>query len=220
MSRAAIFDLDGLLVDSEPSWRAVGRAVRAELGIDAPDLPEPPTTGLRVDEVVAMWRRQRDWGAPGDEVVVARILDGVIDALHHEVLALPGVEHAVAFFTTRGYRVGLASSSPTPVIDAALDHFGLRRYFETVTSAEHLAYGKPHPEVLLAAAASLGAAPTSCVVVEDSLNGLVAAKAARMRAIVVPAAYERDDARFCLADLQLSSLDELTEMTAGPVLAD
>jgi len=215
---AVIFDLDGLLIDSEPSWRAVGARQRRLLGHAARGLRVEPTTGLRVDEVVAAWRRQYDWGEPEDSAVVEEILAGVIAAIEHDVSLLPGARESVEYFREKNVPLGLASSSPTAVVEAALGHFGLTGAFSVVCSAEHLPFGKPHPQVLLDAAAGLGVAPTSCLVLEDSINGLIAAKAARMAAVVVPAEIDSGDERLVLADLVLSSLLEIDDSHLEPLL--
>lgn len=215
---AVIFDLDGLLIDSEPSWRAVGARQRRLLGHAARGLRVEPTTGLRVDEVVAAWRRQYDWGDPEDRAVVAEILAGVVTAIEQDVSLLPGAAESIEYFREKKLALGLASSSPAVVVEAALGHFGLTGAFAVVCSAEHLPFGKPHPQVLLEAAARLGVAPTSCLVLEDSINGLIAAKAARMKAVVVPAEIDSDDERLVLADLVLSSLLEIDDSHLEPLL--
>ena len=102
--------------------------------------------------------------------------------------------------------MALASSSPMRVIEAALRRLGLRELLAIRASAEEVSHGKPHPAVYLLAAQRLGVDPVACVAVEYSLNGLLAAKAARMGCIVVPALEQRGDPRWCLADERLESL--------------
>jgi mannitol-1-/sugar-/sorbitol-6-/2-deoxyglucose-6-phosphatase len=110
-------------------------------------------------------------------------------------------------------RVGLASSSSRRIIDAAVARLGAAGRFDAIHSAESLRYGKPHPEVYLDIAAMLGAPPAACLAIEDSLNGLIAAKAARMGCVAVPEAEHAADPRFVLADAVLGSLHEF-----GPAL--
>jgi len=103
----------------------------------------------------------------------------------------------------------LASSSQFVLIDAVLDHFYLRDYFQIVHSAESEPYGKPHPGVYLTTASLLGKRARECLAVEDSMNGLVAAKAAMMRCLMVPDVALREDPRLSLADLVVESLEKL-----------
>lgn len=209
MIDAVIFDLDGLLLDSEPLWRRAEVEVFARAGLRITEDDCLATTGLRIDDAVRHWWSRH----PGLSLTVPEAVDAVLDRLvalvRGEGAAMPGAVEAVEFVARRGVRLGLASSSAPRVLDAALARLGLGGRFEVVQSAERERYGKPHPAVYLAAAERLGVAPTSCLAVEDSLNGLVAAKAARMRCLAVP---ERRDPRFALADLVLPSLTAFDEV--------
>ena len=104
----------------------------------------------------------------------------------------------------------MASSTPMALIVRCLKHFGLLERFAAIHSAEFEEYGKPHPGVFLSAAVSLGMAPSACLVLEDSAAGVLAAKAATMTVIAVPVAEDRARPAFAIADLVLSSLEELT----------
>ncbi len=106
--------------------------------------------------------------------------------------------------------MGLASASPLHMLEKVLTMFDLRDSFDALASAEKLPYSKPHPQVYLDCAAKLGVDPLTCVALEDSVNGMIASKAARMRSIVVPAPEAQNDPRFVLANVKLSSLTELT----------
>ncbi len=209
MIEAAIFDLDGLLIDSEPLWRRAEIEVFARAGLVLTDAECAQTTGLRIDEVVRLRRAQhRGWHTLGEADAVEAIHARVVALMREAGAAKEGAREAVAYVASKGVRVALASSSALRVIDAALERLGLQSSFEVVRSAEVEPYGKPHPGVYLATAGALGVAPTACVAIEDSLNGLVAAKAARMRCVAVP---EHDDGRFALADVTLASLRQLDD---------
>jgi mannitol-1-/sugar-/sorbitol-6-/2-deoxyglucose-6-phosphatase len=208
-ARAFVFDMDGLLVDSEVVWRSVHREVFAGLGLDLSRWPDVVTTGMRVDEVVALRRSYQDWGTPSDAVVADRITAAVARRVPAEAELCPGALDALAWCRERGLRVGMATGSRWEVLDAVLARFGLDRMLDVSVSAEDEVYGKPHPAIYLTAADKLGVAPTSCVVFEDAINGLVAAKAARMRAVIVPSGTSLGDPRAVLADLELESLLEI-----------
>lgn len=218
---AAIFDMDGLLVDTEPTWRTVEVAVFDELGVDVrPLLGDGLTAGMRVDEVVAFFRERLGIAGSDDAAVVARIVDGVVAAIESGAELKPGAREALELMAARGLLVGLASGSGMAVIDAVLDRFGLRDRFTCVATALDDPLGKPNPAVLLRTAACLGVEPLECVVLEDSFNGCVAAKAARMRVIAVPEAHNREDARFVIADLRLGSLGELGGVDLDALLGE
>lgn len=206
--RAAIFDLDGLLIDSEPLWRRVEIARFAEVGVTLTEAQCAETTGLRIDEVVALRHRQRPWTSPSCADVTARIVDEMVARIG-EATPKPGGAQAIAACEHAGLRLAVASSSPLRLIEAALDALGVRERFELVMSAEREPYGKPHPAVFLRTAERLGVAPLECLVLEDSLNGVIAAKAARMRCVAVPEGEGARDPRFALADRVLGSLEEL-----------
>ena len=206
---AIIFDMDGVLIDSEPLWQAAEIDVfgRYGLRLDAEQCRQ--TTGLRIDEVVAYWRRRHPWRGADSATVTAQIKLAVCALIRAEGRALPGALTAPKAARALGLRCALASSSPPPVIEAVLDVLDLRADFEVVRSAEADALGKPHPAVYLATAATLGVPAHRCLAVEDSVNGMVSAYAARMTTVVIPEPGFRSDPRYRLADFQLDTLTDL-----------
>ncbi|EBR6210955.1 hexitol phosphatase HxpB [Salmonella enterica] len=208
---AAIFDMDGLLIDSEPLWDRAELDVMASLGVDITRRHElPDTLGLRIDMVVDLWFAQQPWSGPDRQEVTNRVIARAITLIEETRPLLPGVREAVALCKAQGLLVGLAPASPLHMLEKVLTMFELRDSFDALASAEKLPYSKPHPQVYLDCAAKLGVDPLTCVALEDSVNGLIAAKAARMRAIVVPAEENQHDPRFALANVKLNSLTELT----------
>lgn len=208
---AAIFDMDGLLVDSEPLWDQAELDVIASLGVDISRRHElPDTLGLRIDMVVDLWFAQQPWNGPSRQEVTESIITRAIALVEETKPLLPGVREAVALCKSQGIKVGLASASPLHMLEKVLTMFDLRDDFDALASAEKLPYSKPHPQVYLDCAAKLGIDPLNCVALEDSVNGMIASKAARMRSIVVPAHENQDDPRFVLADVKLTSLTKLT----------
>jgi sugar-phosphatase len=204
---AVIFDMDGVLVDSEPLWHECEVGVFGELGVELTEEQCRETTGLRTDEVIAHRYALHPWeGATHDEVG-ARIVERMVALVRERATPMDGVADALAFVRAKGVAVALASSSPTALIDAVVEKLGLE--FDEVVSAEDEEYGKPHPAVYLTAARRLDVAPTACLAIEDSLNGVVAAKAARMRVVAVP---EREEPAFAVADAVISSLRGLDDV--------
>jgi len=207
MLRAAIFDLDGLLIDSEPLWRRAEMEVFAGVGLALTDEMCATTTGLRLDAVVEHWFERAPWEGRSRADVTAAIAARVAALIAAEAPILPGVEQALSVCERRGLPLALCSSSPTPVIDAGIARLGLAARWRVVCSAEGEPYGKPHPAVYLRTAERLGVPPERCLAFEDSLNGAIAAKAARMRVVAVPASGTRFD--FC--DARLPSLARFDE---------
>lgn len=205
MIRAAIFDMDGLLIDSEPFWREVEMEVFRGVGVPLTEAMCHQTTGLRIDDVVAHWHRRHPWDEPAPAAVQERIIARMVETVGARGAAKQGVAHALEWAAGRGLQLALASSSPMRIIRAVLSRLGLEGRFRVVRSAEDEAWGKPHPAIFLTTAAALGVRPEECLVFEDSLNGVIAAKAARMRCVCVP---ETADPRFVLADARLACLDE------------
>ena len=206
--RAVIYDLDGLLIDSEPCWEQAEMEVLRSVGV--PLTPERchETTGLRLDEAVAYWAACHPWTGVSHEDVVRRILQRVLALLAERAPLKPGVRNSLAVVHRAGLRVAVASSSPLALIEGALQRVGLRSEFEQVVSAEDERFGKPHPGVYLTTAARLGVAPRNCVALEDSVNGVYAAIAAGMRCVAVPERWPVDP-RFSAAHAVIPSLVDL-----------
>jgi sugar-phosphatase len=205
---AVIFDMDGLLVDSEHLWREAEAAALRAVGV--PMVPEDGrlTMGLRTDEVVEFWFARYPWPSPSKIEVEADIHRRVTDLIDTRATALPGAVETVETLAAAGYPLGLASSSSSEIIAAAVGKIGVAERLRVLQSAEHEPYGKPHPAVYIEAARRLGVPAERCVAFEDSPAGLLAAKAARMRCIAVPDPAMRSDRGFCIADLVLASLTD------------
>jgi len=207
---AIIFDLDGLLIDSEPFWYEGEKIFFERVGLSLSDADCLLTAGMRIDRVSRFWYARQPWPTPPtvDEVAM-QINDFVIQSIRERSELLPGAAAAIQLAAAEGCKIGMASSSHFNLIEAALETFNLRRYFQTVASSETSGYSKPHPAVYLEAAQALDVAPSACLAIEDSINGLIAAKAAGMRCLVVPGHGLREDPRFVLADYRLDSLENL-----------
>lgn len=215
---AAIFDMDGLLIDSEPLWEQAEREVFAELGIDISQHEGvADTVGLRIDMVVSLWFARQPWQGESVAQITRRITERVMLLIEQTRPLLAGVPQALALCKAQGMKIAMASASPLAMLERVLQLFELREYFDALASAEALPYSKPHPEVYLNAASMLAVDPLYCVALEDSVAGMIASKAARMRTIVVPAAIHQHDARWALADVKLASLSELAQqhLSAG-----
>lgn len=206
-----IFDMDGLLINSEPLWREGMAKVFTKLGAQLEPEDYKKTMGLRTSEVVAFWCDYFKWEDVDPENLEKEILDEVIALVVEKGKLMEGVDYILEFFKRKNFKIGLASSSPMRMIQKVLSHFKISSYFMACHSGQFQDYGKPHPSVYLSCAKELKTSPSECLVFEDSLNGLIAAKAARMTTVVIPELSDRADIRFSLGDLKLNSLLEFTE---------
>jgi len=208
---ASIFDMDGLLIDSEILWHEAEIEILGGLGVPLAVEGSRSTKGMFVGEVTAHWYGLHPWpgATPTPDEVAVQIVDRVIELITTKGVLKPGAAHAIDLCHDRGLPLAVASSSQYRLIDAALAHFGLRDRFELVHSAEDEEYGKPHPAVFLTAAAKLGAPPKRCLVWEDAPAGVLAAKASSMTCIAVPEEGEGHHPAFGLADLVVDSLLEV-----------
>lgn len=208
MITTVLFDMDGLLLDTEPLWGISMLRIAEKHNIPITRERFKETTGLRIYEVTEHWALHYPWPDTSAKQVAEEILDDIIATSKQNASVLKGVEHTLKLLKKHNYKIGLASSSPKHMIDALVEHFGLTPYFDCITSADAVELGKPHPAVFLHCAAELGAKPNQCLVLEDSVNGMIAGKAARMKVIVVPDELHFDDPRFSLADAKLKSLED------------
>lgn len=201
-----IFDMDGLLIDSEPLWARAAAEWFATYGKTLSDEQYAKTTGLRTKEFLQYWFTHfnlHDANLPDAE---AFIVNRVVELVKQLGKPMPGVAHIFDFFINRGFRTGLATSSGEALMETVIDLLNIRPHLNAVSSADKLAYGKPHPEVYLNCAKKLTSQPGQCVCFEDSLNGLMAAKAAGMKCVVIPANKGRLKTMWDVADLTLDSL--------------
>ena len=203
---AVIFDLDGLLIDSEPFWRQAEIEVFGRLGLCLDETDVRETMGLRIDDAVSHWWQRSPWRGALPSEVAATITAQVTELIGELGEPMPGAIEAIGLCHRSGLPVAVCSGSYASVIRAALDRLGIGPEVTVWQSAEWEPYGKPHPGVYLSTASALGVAPTGCLAVEDSFNGAIAAKAARMRVVVVPEPDAAASSRWGFCDALIPSL--------------
>jgi HAD superfamily hydrolase (TIGR01509 family) len=206
---AVVFDMDGVLLASEEVWDAVREEYVRERGGRYDEEIQRAMMGMSSRE----WSRflHDEAGVPDDPDEINReVVQRMLAAYSEHLPLIPGSVDAVRRLAER-FPLGLASSSNRELIDTALERAGLSPYFAATVSSEEVARGKPAPDVYLEAARRLGVDPASCVAVEDSHGGIRSAKSAGMRVVAIPnPTYPPDDEALSLADVTISSLDELT----------
>jgi HAD superfamily hydrolase (TIGR01509 family) len=212
---AVVFDLDGVLVDSEEIWDRAREQLARERGGRWHDQAQRDMMGMSSTEWSRYMHDVIGLEEPPEEInreVVRRLSE----LYREELPAIPGAREAVERLASR-WPLGLASSSNRELIDLALELLGVKHLFKATVSSEEVARGKPAPDVYLEAARRLGVDPTRAAAIEDSHNGILAAKAAGMRVIAIPNRHfpPGEDA-LGQADVVLASLAELTAEAVEP----
>jgi len=207
--QAVIFDLDGLLLDSESAWDGGRKALVAEHGLEWPEGATEAMLGMSAPEWSAYVNKKL--GVPLEPPAISdRVVAHVLEIYEQRLPLLPGAEEAVARIAER-WPLGLASSSNKEVIDQVMRTSGWGDVFRTWVSSEEVDRGKPAPDVFLEAARRLGVDPANAAGIEDSHNGILAARAAGLRVIAIPNhEFPPGEDALAAADAVLRSLDELT----------
>ncbi|MBL8149267.1 MAG: hexitol phosphatase HxpB [Blastocatellia bacterium] len=211
MTKAIIFDMDGLLIDSEPLWHEAEMFAFPQAGIELTRENCLETTGLRVDAVVDYWYQRRPWKSPSKKHIEEAIINKVVELVLAKGEKKEGVDYVTDYVASLPVKIALASSSPYRIIRSVVEKFQLSSYFHQICSAEEEEYGKPHPGVYITTAKRLDVKTENCLAVEDSITGVIAAKAASMQCIAVPEEAWKNDKRFAIADLVLNSLLDFNE---------
>jgi HAD superfamily hydrolase (TIGR01509 family) len=211
---AVVFDLDGVLLDSEQVWDEVREQLTRERGGHWHGNAQREMMGMSSIEWSRYMHDTLGLAEPPKEIS-AEVVRRLEERYRNQLPLLAGAREAVERLAAH-WPLGLASSSNRALIDLVLDVSGLARFFRVTVSSEEVARGKPAPDVYLEAARRLEVAPENCAAVEDSSNGLRSAKAAGMRLIAIPNPhFPPDEESLALADVTLGSLAELTPATVA-----
>lgn len=209
MIDAVVFDLDGVLLDSEELWDEVREALARERGGRWHEGAQADMMGMSSREWSVYMHERIGLPEPPEEIS-AEVVRRMLERYRHKLPLIPGAVEAVERLAAR-WPLGLASSSNRELIDAALEAAGLALYFRVTVSSEEVERGKPAPDVYLEAARRLGVAPKRCAAVEDSRNGIRSAKAAEMRVIAIPnRRFPPGEEALAEAEVVLGSITELT----------
>jgi beta-phosphoglucomutase-like phosphatase (HAD superfamily) len=217
---AVIFDLDGVLVDSEGWWNDVRIAFATRHGRDWTHEDQAAVMGANSHEWAVIMRDRLELDSLSPDEIEAQVVDGVVRLYETRPSPVIGDAPAQVRRIAADLPVAIASSSHPRVIAAALQALGIEQVMRAIVSSDDVATGKPAPDVYLAAAARLGAEPARCLVVEDSLNGVRAGIAAGMTVVLVPnptvppAGNARDLAHHVVASLEALDPDALTPATS------
>lgn len=204
--KAVIFDMDGVIIDSEPLWKQAEFDVFSSLGVVVSEEFTPITQTMTTTEVAAFWFEKSPWENVSLKEVEELVISRVIELIETSNCAILGIRGFIERLKAQGLKIGVATNSPYRIIPSALQKVGVYELIDTISSAEFEEKGKPDPAVYLSASQKLAIAPHECVVVEDSHSGMIAAKKAGMT--VVGFTNGRLHKTFELADFTITHFDD------------
>ena len=212
---AIIFDMDGVLIDSEPLWKIAMDEVFTALGSTLTKADFQKTVGLRIDEVIHFWNVTEKWGVSNEAAVEENIISKMEALIIKNPFPLSGVVETLEFLKTKKIKVGLATSSSKRLINAVLKSLDISHFFDFTWSAEDESHGKPHPAVYLSVAKALNVSPTKCLVIEDSYNGVISGLSARMKVVCIPEKTHFPNPKLALTDFQFETMLEFLTSIKG-----
>lgn len=211
MIKAVIFDMDGVMIDSEPLWEKTEKIMMARKGLEYTPVYREKIVGLGQKDSARLLKNTFALDATIEQIIGERI-SILLDIYNSELLLREGLINLLNLLMGNRYKLSLASSSPIKVIKFVLDKFGLNHYFDPVISGDFVERGKPDPAIYLHTARRLGVSVEECIVIEDSINGVISAKDAGMFCIAVPD-KRLDPGGFIRADAILDNVAEINMAT-------
>jgi HAD superfamily hydrolase (TIGR01509 family) len=208
--KAVIFDMDGVIIDSEPLWRKAMVLSFTEIGIPFTENDCRITTGMRFNEVAKYWFNRFNVTNVSVLDFNNLVIDRMCTLIKNEGKLMPGVARLLENLKQQKILIAIGTSSSNLLMKTVITELKIESYFNTLCSAEFLQFGKPHPEVFINCAKNLNVNSSECLVIEDSINGLIAAKAAQMKVLVVPDAENWNNPKFVLADYKIKTLTQIT----------
>lgn len=206
--KAVIFDMDGLILDSEPLWEETYVERLVALGVPRSEITKPEHKGRGARNFFTFWYTNYPWGAlPTVEELSNETISKMELLIKQKAVALPGVIDAIQRIKRLNVPMAIASSSPMYLIELTTKKLGIGGYFDFYHSGSTEDFAKPHPAVFMHTANEMGVACLNCLVFEDSLSGVIAAKAAQMKCIAVPTKKYLTDPRYCIADALIPSME-------------
>lgn len=205
-----LFDMDGLLLDTEPLWAVAMQNICNKYKLPLHHGIFKYTTGLRIDEVTAFWKEHLDWPAHLNSYDLAmEIVDEIIYLAKNKGSVMPGVLPLLETLKERNTNTAVVTSSPSRMMENLLKHFEITAYFDAFFSAESVDFGKPHPAIYLKALSHFNSSPFQAIALEDSVNGMISARAAKINTIVIPEREKYEDPVFHLANKKAKSMEEI-----------
>jgi len=211
--QAVIFDMDGVLIDSEPMWKESEKHVFSSLGVTVTPELSAQSSAMTPKDVTAFWYNQHPWTGKSLEDAENEVVCHVEKLIKQRGKAIEGVKEVLELFQNRNFKIGLSTNAPAHLIPIVLNKLEIASYFQATSSSDEVEKGKPDPAVYLSTAKKLNIAPEKCIAIEDSVLGMMAAKTAGMTTIAVPSTVNFEDKRFDVSDLKLKRLLDITDLT-------
>jgi mannitol-1-/sugar-/sorbitol-6-/2-deoxyglucose-6-phosphatase len=212
MIEAVIFDLDGVIVDSEPLWTKGEQRVLKTVGLDLTDEMCELTKGFSINDTINFWYSRKPWTGKSLKEVGQEVLKAVMELIALEAVPVKGMIETLGYLSSKGIKTAVASGSPLELIYLVLEKFEIKDKFNVIRSCNGEEFPKPHPAVYLSTAGVLKTNPLKCLVFEDTFTGLLAAKSARMKAIaLLEDADKYNNSKFDFADVKIRSFSEFDE---------
>jgi sugar-phosphatase len=206
--KAVIFDMDGLLIDSEPMWKSAEEQVFSALGVEVSEQLASFTASMTTREVTEFWFSRFPWQNRSLESVEKEVIERVGALIQQDGIAKRGVLQIIKMLKQHECKIGLATNAPESLVPLVLEKLEIADYFDCTVSSSEVDQGKPNPDVYLLALDKLGVSATETLAFEDSASGLRAATAAKIRTIVVPSIQDFEEADFEEAELKIRHLAE------------
>ena len=181
--KAVIFDMDGVIIDSEKIWKRAEKDIFSSFGVQITQTLARETQAMTTSEATQFWYNKFPWKQTCLKEVEQLVVARVIELIELEDCLINGVKPFIESLKSRNYKIGLATNAPSIIIPVVLKKFGIGHLFDTIASAEFEAKGKPDPAIYLTTAKKLTIKPKDCLVIEDSYSGMLAAKKAGMTVV-------------------------------------
>lgn len=207
MIKSVIFDMDGILIDSVPLWRKAKKEIFFELDFKISEEEHNKIMGYSINEAVSHLSEVYFFDNISKDKIIEKIENRVIELILSKGEVNLGIKEILDFCYKNFSQIGLASSSSYKVIDTVITKLNFKKYFKVICSAQDESFGKPHPAVYITALEKLGVGCQNCLVVEDSFNGVLAAKSAKIKCVAIPNEFSVGDKRFVIADYVANPLD-------------
>ena len=211
-SLAVIYDMDGLLIDSEPLWHIAEKKVFKTVGLELSTEDCLKTIGIPTREVIDYWFSIQPWKGKTVIQIEQELFLEIRKLMASEAKLMPGILDSLAYFKALNFKIGLASASPLDLIEIAINNLEISHYFDFFHSGTFEIHNKPNPAVYLTVARSINIPIEKCIIFEDSINGVKGAKASGAKVVAVPDSQFFENYEYEIADVKIKSMKEISKL--------